>query len=467
VSAVTVLAGLVRFTRLGSQSYWEDEVVTVGLLHEHAWHMVRWGIPYSEDTPPLYYLVAWCWVRLFGSGEFALRSLSALAGTATVPVAYLAARTLATFRAALTAAFLVALSPILVWYSQEARSYSLFVLLSAASFLFFVRASKSGARGDVAGWAVASALALATHYFAGFLVALEALWLVRRLGLRRALVVGVIGVSLTELALVPLLLKQLSTGHADTLIRSASLGDRLGQLGAWFATGEWRSAAALAAVAVLAAAGLTLVVLLRRNGLPALGVGLGTIVLPVALTALGSDYLFFRNLIMAWVPLAVALAIGLSAGRAGMAAAAALCVLFLAADLEVFMRSSLQRDDWRSAAATVSRARGPTAVVVYPAWEFQPLSFYAPSLALSTRSIRVRTFWFVGVSSQFSGWKPPLALTLRIPSGFRQVSDRRFQHFVLRRYAAREATTLTAAELRPIVRGSNGRDIPHTAVLQG
>ena len=46
------------------------------------------AIPESEATPYFYYVLAWPWARVFGFGEIGLRSLSALAGTAIVPVAY-------------------------------------------------------------------------------------------------------------------------------------------------------------------------------------------------------------------------------------------------------------------------------------------------------------------------------------------------------------------------------------------
>ena len=79
------------------------------------------------------------WERVFGDGEVALRSLSALFGTATIPVVYAAAtapREPAGRR--WSPRRLTAASPMLIWYSQEARPYSLLVLLAAISFLCFV-----------------------------------------------------------------------------------------------------------------------------------------------------------------------------------------------------------------------------------------------------------------------------------------------------------------------------------------
>ncbi len=77
-----------------------------------------------------------------GTGEVGLRSLSALAGVATVPVAYLLGLELRGRRAGIAAAAFVAVNPMLLWYSQEARGYALFSLLTAVAALYFVRALK-------------------------------------------------------------------------------------------------------------------------------------------------------------------------------------------------------------------------------------------------------------------------------------------------------------------------------------
>ena len=100
----------------------------------------------SESNPPLYYVLAWGWAKAFGTGEVGLRSLSALFGAATVPLAYCIGAELANRRAGLIAAALVAVSPMLIWYSQEARSYALLVFFCAASLLFFARALRTAQR---------------------------------------------------------------------------------------------------------------------------------------------------------------------------------------------------------------------------------------------------------------------------------------------------------------------------------
>src|SRR5206468_11461003 len=103
----------------------------------------------------------------------------ALLGVAAVSVAYLSGRELISGRAGLVAAAVVATNPLLVWYGQEARAYAMLVLLSGLASLFFARALRGGKPSDLWLWAISSALATATHYFALFPFLAEAAWLLR------------------------------------------------------------------------------------------------------------------------------------------------------------------------------------------------------------------------------------------------------------------------------------------------
>ena len=176
VAAITAAAAGLRFYGLGKQSFWYDEAFTVFLVHQTPGQLLSF-LPVTESTPPFYYMCAWAWSRAFGMDEVGLRSISALAGTLTVPVMYLIGRRLGSHRSGLLAAALAACCPLLVWYSQEARAYSLLVLLSAIGLLFFIYARLRPAPATLAGWAAASALALATHYMAAVTVVPEALLL--------------------------------------------------------------------------------------------------------------------------------------------------------------------------------------------------------------------------------------------------------------------------------------------------
>lgn len=381
LALLTGVAGFLRFDRLGLQSFWVDEVVTWNLLHRSLWSLLRHGIPSSESTPPLYYVVAWIWVRLFGWSETALRSLSALVGTATVPVAYLAARTLAGARAALVAALLVAVSPILVWSSQEARAYALFAFLAALSLLFFARLFRRYSRIDLVAWSTVAVLALTTHYFALFLLLAEAAFLGRRLP-RRPLVLALGAPSMACLLLAPLAWVQRS--HPSGLASSTALSSRLTETAQWFAGGGLRSWPVWIVVAAVVLRALFLLLAAaeppqRRGGLLALALAGVAGMLPVALALAGKDYVFFRNDIALWLPLAIVLAVGLANRRfvlPGLAGAAALVAVFAYADVSVWTRPALQRDNYRLLAGRLPH--GPETVVVYPGWDTVPLEHYQP-----------------------------------------------------------------------------------------
>ena len=141
LAALTLLAAALRLSTLHLQSFWYDEAFTpVHVLHPSLWATLR-SFVHTENTPPLWYVIAWADSRVLGSGEIALRLPSALAGIATVPVAWAIGRELTGRRVtAIAAAALVAVNPLFVWYSQEARAYALFVLMAALAMLCFLRA---------------------------------------------------------------------------------------------------------------------------------------------------------------------------------------------------------------------------------------------------------------------------------------------------------------------------------------
>ena len=211
VAALTAIGAALRFATLDRQSFWLDELVTVSLLRMDFDDLLR-AIPESEATPYLYYVLAWPWSRLFGFGEVGLRSLSALAGAAIVPVAYGAGTVLVSRRTGLVAAALVSVHPFLVWYSQEARAYGLFALLAAVGLFFFGQALRAGGRWAFVGWAIASSLALATHYFAVFLIVPEAVWLLLRSPARRVALLATVLPSVVLLVHLPLALDQRGSG---------------------------------------------------------------------------------------------------------------------------------------------------------------------------------------------------------------------------------------------------------------
>ncbi|MGO9903664.1 MAG: glycosyltransferase family 39 protein [Solirubrobacteraceae bacterium] len=433
VLAITAIAALLRFSTITSQSFWVDEATTVhevGLSFGAMLHEIR----VNETTPPLYFALAWVWTRLFGSGELGIRSLSALAGAALVPVAYLCGRELVSRAAGVFTAALVALSPFMIWYSQEARSYMLLALLSGLSLLYWARAARERAVRVLALWAAFSALAVLTHFFAGFLIAPEALWLLWRRR-DRASVIAAGAVAAVQLAVLPLALGD--TGHPLDWITGIPLSTRITQIPVTFGVSQlYQSSSRLVGEGLLGAA---IVVLLaaalvwfggggreRRGALAAASLAAVAILAPLLLAELGHDYVFARNFIPAWIPLAVVLGAACSAPRApiaGGALAIGLLAGFVWAGVEIDANPLYQRPDWRGVAAALGAAPAQRAIVAYAGNAAgEPLAIYLPRAQFSysgrPASSAPQTIYeldIVGNAAQ--------TLSSPLPAGFRLISS--------------------------------------------
>ncbi|HEY72357.1 MAG: hypothetical protein DRJ03_04270 [Chloroflexi bacterium] len=137
---ILLLAAFLRFYRLDAQSFWNDEGNSARIA-ERSLDLILEGAA-GDIHPPGYYLLLHYWRAMFGQSEFALRSLSVAAGVATVAFTYLLGRCLFGKSTGLVAAFLGAISPFAVYYSQEARMYALLGALSAASIYLLFRCLK-------------------------------------------------------------------------------------------------------------------------------------------------------------------------------------------------------------------------------------------------------------------------------------------------------------------------------------
>jgi mannosyltransferase len=427
--AICILAGALRFYALGHQSFSGDEGVTLDLLRRPFGDMLS-TVARTESTPPLYYVVAWAWTRIFGREEVGLRSLSALCGTAAVPALYAAARELVSRRAALVTALLAAVSPLLVWYSQEGRSYGLLTLLVALSlFLCF--------RRSLVGWAVVSALAIATHYYGGFLVAAEAAWLLWSAPARRRAAAAVGGVAVAAAALLPLALEQRSNQNFSDFVAGIDLGQRLKEVPKKFLVGEQGTPGdygpfvekLLPVAAVLAAAAVVLLLVRggareRRGAGVAAGLAAGSAGVPLLLSLAGADVFAAYLLIPAWLPAAIVVGAGLSAGRAGHVAAGALAAVLCAVSVYVAVDPLLERPDARGAADLLGVPEYPRAVVFSPANALHPARAYSYGFCGFPRSgvARVNAIHLVGLASRDESTRNrfgPGAERLRPPPGFR------------------------------------------------
>jgi uncharacterized membrane protein len=465
---VTVLAAALRFATLSTQSYWFDEAQAA---HEMtlSFGALMNTIGAQETSPPLYFTLAWLWAKVFGTGEAGLRSLSAVLGVSVIPISYLSGRELVSRRAGLVAGALAALSPFLIWYSQEAREYMLLAATSGASLLFFARSYHRPSPRNLGLWALCSALALLSHFFAGFLVAPEALWLLIR-GRDRVRVLAVAAVAVVEAALIPLAVSD--TGHPLGWLTALPLATRIKQVPVTLAFGTlYRSSLVdegLIGAAVLVAILIFLLVAgsgreeLRGAGVAATLAG-AVLLLPLLCAVVGHDFYIARALTPAWIPLAVVIGAACTAQRARMPGALLAVVLlgsFVWAQIRVSDDASYQRPDWRGVTAALGTAgAGQRAIVVYDSLGIDPLKFYVPGVAWNQSSSAPVSVGEVDVVA--SSFNAPAA---RLPAGARLIGRRDVDGYLVARFVlarpwvqsptaigTRAAALLTAASPLPSV----------------
>lgn len=442
---LTALGAAMRFASIDVQSFHHDEVITAARIIPGSFTDMLEAVKRSESNPPLYYVLAWGWAKAFGADEVGLRSLTALFGAATVPLAYCIGAELASRRAGLIAAALVAVSPMLIWYSQEARSYAILVFFCAASLLFFARALRTRSGRDLALWALSSALALCSHYFAVFAVGIEAIWLLVALRARwRVVLPAVAVVAATGLALIPLISAQVNPTHIGW-IEESLLSTRFFEAGVSFLAGETGHVIAeppRERYALLPALLIGIALLLvaargtpreRRGALLGIAVGLGVTVLALLAALLGKDYVVERNLLPALIPLLTAAAIGFAAERArrlGFLLSLALCAYWIAFGIHVSQTPNLQRPDFRAIVDQLGPPDRPRAIVT---WKLaaDPVRFY-----LYDHAERVYSGdWPVREIDVISKSLEGRAVT-GVPRVFHPIARVRFERLTLTRYMA-------------------------------
>ncbi|MFQ5858220.1 MAG: glycosyltransferase family 39 protein, partial [Anaerolineae bacterium] len=244
--AVLLLAVGLRFFRLDGQSLWYDEGTSVALAGRSL--PIITGSAAADIHPPFYYYLLHGWTSLAGFSPTAVRSLSALIGTTLVALTWVLGRQLFGSTVGLTAAFLAAVSPFQVYYSQETRMYVLVAMLGALSMVLAVELARRWVLG-IGYWILAtkdpisntqypipntqypilwiayvivSALVLYTHYF-GFTVLLAenlaiGLWVLfgwrRRLGFAVRWAVAQVAVALLYVPWLALTWRQLQAWPA-------------------------------------------------------------------------------------------------------------------------------------------------------------------------------------------------------------------------------------------------------------
>ncbi len=191
--AIILIGFSLRTYNLTYHSIWFDESVSIRWAKESVPRILDVSLNLVEDRlPPLYYLLLKFWGTLVGLSEWSVRYPSVIFGVLLIPIMYKIGSRLFNSEVGLVTAMLTACNPFLIWYSQEARMYSLAVCLASLAVLCFIYAmpNKSGVHcpstskgrgwGGVLAWigfGLASLAGLYTHLYTGFLLPALLIWL--------------------------------------------------------------------------------------------------------------------------------------------------------------------------------------------------------------------------------------------------------------------------------------------------
>ena len=239
ISGLILLTFALRAYHLDYQSLWRDEV--------DALRFALFPLPKLLETftqggwnGPLYFPLLRVWMAGAGQTEFALRFPSLLGGVLAVPLTYVLGRRMGSHRLAILSSLLVAASPYLVWYSQEAKMYALLTASTLLSWYLYLRALEEGGRGAWVGYVVTTSICMYLHLVAVLLIPTQAAVFVLQmsryrerirpwLGAMAVLILPYLPIARWE---IPLLFSDFQTGHSFyplgqilvTLLRAFSLG---------------------------------------------------------------------------------------------------------------------------------------------------------------------------------------------------------------------------------------------------
>lgn len=165
---ITYLSFALRIYRLDHQSLWWDELYTVASAAMTVPEMMD-NLLVDRVHLPLYFMLLQGWSEI-GRGEFVIRYFSVLCGVLSLPLIYQTGRLLAGRPVGWLAAFLLAIAPFHVWYSQEARMYTFLMLNALAANYFLLRLFRHQCPRYWIGYSMTLTFTLYSHYLGALLL---------------------------------------------------------------------------------------------------------------------------------------------------------------------------------------------------------------------------------------------------------------------------------------------------------
>jgi mannosyltransferase len=166
ILAILLLGLFFRLYSLSAESIWVDEAYSLQFANLNLPQIF-----YLQDTsPPLYYVILHWWIRVFGVSESSLRFPSVIFGVLSILMIYQLGKQLFDLEIGLICSLLLSFSVFHIEYSQEARTYSLSVLLTLSSMYFYIKALKTMNYIILTGYLVVSVLLIYSHIYGLFII---------------------------------------------------------------------------------------------------------------------------------------------------------------------------------------------------------------------------------------------------------------------------------------------------------
>jgi uncharacterized membrane protein len=166
--AIVFVGLFLRVYDLSDESVWYDEAFSIELANSSIFGVINGSA--QDIHPPLYHILLHYWINLFGDSEFSTRFMSVVFGVFAIFMIYKVGSLILDEEAGILSALLLALSSFHIYYSQEARMYSLMALLTLLSMYFFLKILRNRNVIDVVGYVLSSTFLIYTHYFGLFII---------------------------------------------------------------------------------------------------------------------------------------------------------------------------------------------------------------------------------------------------------------------------------------------------------
>src|ERR1700761_1497709 len=170
LAIIILLCAVLRIFHIASASLWTDEIFSRYYAQLFGWHYLLTTGLSTEATPPTYSFLLQAWMHLWGGSEAAMRSFSAVVSVLCVPVTYLLGRQLAGRKEGLLGALLFSVSPLSLYFAQEARVYALFMLVTSLALWATARFLRDHSVDSVARYGLFAILCIYLHGTGGLFV---------------------------------------------------------------------------------------------------------------------------------------------------------------------------------------------------------------------------------------------------------------------------------------------------------